>query len=259
MKQGRGDATPYKEQGFARLLREDLAVFRHGRHGRTTYAHFDLTAGDGMNGEVLGSPLVFLNVVGASGVGAWRAWFVEKDFPAAQRLGARNELSDPRCRVECADNRNFIPRIPGLLEAIGEPSTYAIGSVIADPNGHKDMPLAEMQWLASKCPRLDLILNWNSAAVKRWFGYGQKAAANPHVSRLVRLNDSIARLGKRFWLIREPRDFWQWTILFGTNYERRQYERLGFYDIRTQHGISLLDRLSHSDKERNGRVQGSLF
>jgi hypothetical protein len=255
-KQGWSDVTAFKESGFARLLRENLAIAARTGQPSAPYYHFDLTAGDGMNGETPGSPLIWREVADASRTD-WRAVFVEIDPGRVERLARRPEMDDPRCSVLCEDHRRFIPQIPAFLEAAGAGRT-AVGSVLVDPNGHQHMPLKELAGLARECRRLDFIANWNNMAAMRWLGYYRKRN-DPRASEKIRLKDGVALLGKRFWLIRQPVDFWQWTILFGSNYRRRGYERLGFYDIRSQHGISIVDRLSHSKAERNGRVQGVLF
>jgi hypothetical protein len=102
------------------------------------------------------------------------------------------------------------------------------------------------------CRRLDVIINWNSVAVKRT----RNACPSKHAC-LPRIECLRKVLQKDYWLIREPAertlfdpaDAWQWSILVGRNMKANDYRKAGFHDINSPMGKSILSKLDNCKED----------
>lgn len=231
-----GEATNLKELGFRATFAINLRIFvnRWGRDTRYRYFHFDLNAGSGYNqiAGCEGSPISFAQGAAREGCERFHASFVDLNKECVERLLAKPEMHDKRCFVHHGNNAVFAECIPSIIAHYGERPHYAIGTVLCDPNG-TEIPLAGLEWLSAQCQKLDFIINFNATATKRSIGAGYG-----HVSLL----ESLSRLGKKHWLIREPIGRHQWTMLVGRNYRVNDYAALGFYHLDSDQGMDHLAR-----------------
>jgi len=233
--QGQGDHTEDKQRGLGAAFSINLRIFRE-KFGNTrfNYWHFDLHAGSGHNDEAdcTGSPISFIRAAEYCGVEKFFAGFCEVRKDAVTQLLARPEMQDMRGYVFHGDNREFISAIPDLIAARGENPAFAVGSVLADPNG-SGIPIRELAALNKACPRLDVFINWSATSNKRHRGrFGEESCLS--------LSEAIAALGKRHWLIRQPRGAFQWTLLFGRNIATGDHRAMGIYDLRSAKGEEIL-------------------
>lgn len=253
MIQGQGDSTEFKERGLSAAFWVNLTIFQRGfgQAGRFRYFHFDLNAGGGFNEQAgcIGSPLAFLQATRSANCERFFAGFVDIDKAKVRSLLARPELQRPDCFMFHGDNRGFIGQIPDLIRAYGENPRQAIGTVLSDPNGI-EVPLEELAWLSGECPKLDLVINWNSTSVKRTMGV---------FGRGTRLTDALPVLRKKHWLIRMPLTIHQFTLLIGRNIPTGEHRRLGLYHLNSPPGVSILNRCSYTAEERKGGSQPPLF
>lgn len=234
--------TEAKQRGLSAAFAINLNIFQKKYSGKpyAKYMHFDLNCGCGVNAEVgcIGSPIAFMNQANAIGIERLSAHFVDSNGDAIRMLMEENAIkTDKRAFTHHGDNEPFCSAIPYIVDAMGERKEYAIGSVLSDPNGTK-VPFKELAALAEQCPRLDIMINVSATSFKRNFQYSN-----------VRLDDQIASIDKKFWLVREPIGPWQWTIFIGRNTFIGEHKALGFYDMDSPKGRSIVERLTYTAKE----------
>jgi hypothetical protein len=239
--QGQGDWTEHKQRGIGAACAVSLSIFR-AKFGasRWRYWHFDLNAGTGFNDQAhcIGSPIAFLRQASACGVGNFQAHFVDIQATSCAQLMIRPELvNEPRAFVHHGDNREFVLAIPEILRRYRDKASYAMGTVLVDPNDSR-VPLAELETLSKQCPRLDLIINWNSTAPKRVNGAAAKGLADP----MPTLAEVIERSGKSSWLIREPiGGAHGFTLLVGRNCRVGDHKVMGFHHLDSPKGRAIFE------------------
>jgi len=229
-----GDATEIKQRGLSFAFRVGMAVAK--KYPGDGYFHFNLHAGSGYNTEAdcIGSPLAFLSEARRVGCTSYFAGFCDRDRAQIETLLKRPELDHDRCRLFHGDNAELLQMVPDIIRLYGK-KRYALGSVLSDPNGAA-VPIDELAWLARECPRIDIILHWNSTIVKRLRG-GIKPGQ-------MSLTDTIKHINKLYWLIREPAGIHQFTMLIGQNFRSNDWPSFGFYHLDTPKGQEILQRCS---------------
>lgn len=244
-------ATELKQRGLGYAFKVNATVFQKYKTW-ARYFHFDLNAGSGFNDEAgcIGSPLTFLAVMRQCGIHKYHAGFCELNDDRAKALLRRSELDD-MCYVHHGDNRELVYAIPEIISHYGESPQYAIGSVLCDPNG-TNIPIDELAWLSGECTKMDLIIHWNSTSSKR-----QRNGIKPDERSLEQV---IAELGKRHWLIREPSAMHQFTLLVGRNMRAGDYKSLGFHHLDSAKGMDLLNKCDLTrDQYKQLAGQGDLL
>lgn len=234
-KQGQSDSTEFKERGLQAAFTINLRVFCDKFKDRYTYWHFDLNSGCGYNNEVgcIGSPLAFLRAADSFPGLHYMAAFCDKDADALNALMQRKEVKgNDQAFCFHGDNASLIDAIPTLIEQRGERSDYAMGLVLSDPNGF-ETPLDELAELGKRCPRLDVVLHWNSRIRRLYRGQNWD---------FVDVDEAIEMIGKRHWLIRKPMGAHQWTVLIGRNMRIGEHRALGFHHLDSDIGRHILHR-----------------
>jgi hypothetical protein len=247
LNQGQGSATEFKQRGLQAAFSINLQIFCNKFGGRFSYFHFDLNCGSGYNDVAgcIGSPIAFLRAASSAGVDNFLACFVDNCESSLQTLKEQKEIKESNnCAMFHGDNSSFIKSIPEIIRARGDDPKYAVGMVLSDPNG-SGVPIDELAWLSMVCPRLDFIVNWNSTIVKRC----NKQVHRTEKMRRTCLADALQMLGKKHWLIRDPRTSQQWTLLVGRNIKAGNHRELGFFNLDTAHGQRLLDRCNYTRSE----------
>ena len=238
--QGQSITTEWKERGISAACTIGLRIFKATVQGkarfgidRFRYFHFDLNAGGGFNTEAncIGSPVAFMRAAHAQQIDRVAVHLCDWDEAAIRSLLANPEIGqDERCRIHHGDNRGLVPAIPNILRMYGEKPQFAIGSVLADPNG-TDIPVEELAALSTLAPRLDFIINVNATAFKRCQRGGE-------------IPDLIQQLNKKHWLIRRPTSRHHFTLLVGRNIPTGDHAALGFFNLSTDIGQHLLRQAS---------------
>jgi len=227
-----GDATEIKQRGLSYAFRVGMAVAV--KYPSWGYFHFDLHAGSGYNEEAkcIGSPLAFLSEARRVNCTTYFAGFCDRDHDQIKSLLNRPEIDHDRCRLFHGDNAALLRMVPDIIRLYGKKNNV-IGSVLSDPNG-ADVPIDELAWLARECPKIDIILHWNSTIVKRLRG-----GIRPDQ---ISLTDAIRRIAKSSWLIREPVGIHQFTMLIGRNFRFGDWKSMGFYFLDSPKGQDILQR-----------------
>lgn len=234
-----GDATEIKQRGLSFAFRIGMVVAKN--HPADGYFHFDLHAGSGYNEEAdcIGSPLAFLSEARRAGCATYFAGFCDRDSAQIKTLLNRPEIDHDRCRLFHGDNAELLQMVPDIIRLYGKRKT-AFGSVLSDPNG-AEVPIDGLAWLARECPRIDIILHWNSTVVKRLRG-----GIKPDQMSLA---DAICHIKKSSWLIREPVGKHQFTMLIGRNFRFDDWKSFGFYHLDSPKGQDILQRCSSAKHE----------
>ena len=95
------------------------------------------------------------------------------------------------------------------------------------------MPLDELAVLSQRCPGIDIAIHWNTRIRRLFRGHGWQ---------FVDIDEAIAMLNKRHWLIREPRGAHQWTVLIGRNIKTGDHKTLGYFHLDSDKGQSIMQR-----------------
>ena len=234
--QGQSDATEFKQRGLEAAFTVNMKVFQAKFQGRFQYFHFDLNCGSGINADFgcIGSPIAFVRAAESVGVEDYFAGFCDINSEHLRELHRHNEVGEnDRCYRFHGHNASLVEAVPEIILARGENPKYAVGMVLADPNG-TDVPLDELEWLSEACPRMDIVINWNSTQFKRDRGaFGEDRPT---------LEDAMRRVRKDHWLIREPAGVWQWTLVIGRNVHVGDHKALGFYSLESLKGQEIFDR-----------------
>jgi hypothetical protein len=100
--------------------------------------------------------------------------------------------------------------------------------------------------LGQKMSRMDVLIRCPSTTIKR------VRSAFPERYNQT-LEESLQEINKEFWLIRRPnrRDRFQWTFLFGTNWEDvKNWKKLGLFRVDSADGQAILKEASYTRTER---------
>lgn len=239
--------TPYKQQSFEAAIKLNIVLFKAIKKKFPTwflkpYCYLDLNSGPGQdeNGQD-GSPLIFPRLAAEYQLDH-RAYLFEREQRHADTLKFNvDERGYSHAEVHYEDH--------GVLLNESYPmGSNQFGVVYADPSN------AAPSWdvlkaITERAPRMDILINLACASYKRQIEL-------PHY---VRLDQHLFTL-KDHWLVREPIDNFQWSILFGTGYANYpESKNHGFHSIKTTRGREILERLVYTHNERrNGDQLGLL-
>lgn len=236
--QGQSDATEFKERGLEAAFSINLKIFKAkvaARFGnRFPYWHFDLNCGCGINEKIgcIGSPLAFMRAVESVGLPHYFAGFCDINDGFLRSLMSLEPIRDnTQCFSFHGENSALVEAIPDLIAKVERPER-AVGMVLSDPNGYA-VPLDELAVLSQRCPGIDIAIHWNTRIRRLFRGHGWQ---------FVDIDEAIAMLNKRHWLIREPRGAHQWTVLIGRNIKTGDHKTLGYFHLDSDKGQSIMQR-----------------
>jgi three-Cys-motif partner protein len=197
---------------------------------------FDLFCGSGYNEQVdcIGSPLAMYSEAVAQGV-APLMHCVDRDPQALAALSAQplvREHFDRSIFLHNGDNAEFHAY---ALERVRERENpqYAQGIALFDPNDSV-INLELLAGFSRLLPRIDIVINYSGAAVKRANGAGANRAD---------LRAYLQAADKKHWLIRKPHGIWQWSLLVGRNVRTGDYRAQGFEHLDGSAGSDALHTL----------------
>lgn len=177
----------------------------------------------------------------------YRAILCEKEPDNAQDL-ERYFQDDSRISVLCGDHSQTLPDIL--------PSRYGderFGYVYVDPNDAR-LPIDLLEDMYSLKPfnRTDLIVNVAAASTKRMINHEKYDD--------IALDSLLRKVRKKVWLVREPHEKHQWSLLVGTNWaDAPEWRNAGFYRMDTDKGQMVWRKLSKTKKQAMGELQPSFF
>lgn len=238
---GYSESTPQKLEHLAKILEMHVNVTTATRNNQwfwcnSRYHAIDATAGSGECPiyNLKGSPLLWLDAL--NGKIPFRADFIEREEINYLQLCER--IAGYRLpHYVHIHNDDYTQKIPSLLKTINEP----LGMIFVDPSGNKpDWPTLEL--VAKRRPYMEILCYIPAANIKR-----EAKAYN----RPISLFKYMKKVGKRYWLIREPMSKHQWTFLLGSNTDLfKDYPSLGFYRTDSQRGREILTYLNYTHEDR---------
>lgn len=267
---GHGPFTQQKYDDFRELLALHLRIcaqiFRKYPRARYTYHYLELNAGPGLwchpdapHRMVKGTPLLAFdcleeaNAVAArsapheDGYFPYRIDLIERDDAAAAFLGAvirDREAYEPNwsgVRLHHGDHDALAPAIANLwAEDLDLGVVQRIyGLIFHDPTGLPNFRLLRRLAAMPSCRHLDLLLYVQATPLKR----NANRPADPE--RGAPLQARLARIDKRYWLVREPDGQHQFSFLLGTNWaDFPAWRKRRFHRVDEPEGRELLERLS---------------
>jgi hypothetical protein len=235
-KQGQSDSTEFKERGLEAAFAINLKIFKSTiarKFGdRYPYWHFDLNCGCGINKKIgcIGSPLAFLRAAESVGQSSYFAGFCDINEEYLYELMEREQVrSNAQCFTFHGSNATLVETIPDIIAKIERPDR-AVGMVLSDPNGF-GVPLGELAELSRQCRGIDIAIHWNSRIRRLRRGQGRE---------FIDIDEAIAMINKRHWLIREPRGNHQWTVLIGRNIKIGEHRALGYFHLDSEKGRDIM-------------------
>lgn len=249
---GHSEYTVTKQRDFEYVLNTILGVAQSPRCMAQGWAHkefvyFDLNAGPGVVGGIEGSPLIFTRRILDLGI-PFRAFFFESNTDNMRRLSVAlgdlcesRGVSTDRIQLIPGDHNTTVPWF--VSEHLASmPRDWVYGLAYGDGNGRDDSPFGPLSVLARRFPRVDHLVNVNTAIYKRVRG------ARPDARFFM---DDLAGIDKKFRLIRTPAGQWAWTMLLMTNWEKvPEFREMGFRRLDSEEGRSIFERVNYSKRER---------
>jgi three-Cys-motif partner protein len=255
-RQGQGAGTLRKEEGFRHLLRDALRISNAPRIRRFHYWHTDLHAGSGWNEEAScpGSPVVFLEEARLRGR-LYRAHFCDRNLPSRlaleERLNGWSEPAGSTFAVWGLDNSEILPHVSREIRMKEPNPERAVGTVLCDPNGWRDVPYPELVTFATAFPSIDLIINLN-VNLFRSAGELRRRSA-PGFEDWPTPAEIITPLDRQHWLIRNIARHGGhcFTILLGRNLRQKVGQFRDFYPISSPVGRDILANLRRVPVEQS--------
>lgn len=257
--QGQGAGTEYKERRLGAVFKINLCISKSPKLKDHPYFHFDLYAGSGYNelADCKGSPIAFIDAVKCSGRTNFYAHFVEQDKISCGQLYRRISRHEfwSRCSVHPGNNDSFIEAIPDLIRYRNQNPKKTIGSVLIDPNGH-NVHWEKLEWLSTQCPKLDIVINYNTSIVKRITGIEAKGSAGWYRGQLIRLEEVPRLLNKKHVQISTPvppNSKNKFVVLICRNFRTGDHPNMGFYHWDSKEGERIRVQEGLTKKERSGQ------
>jgi hypothetical protein len=228
---GYSDDTPEKQEHLRAILEQHIAITKLQDLWRApVYYYIDITAGPGLWPDCDGSPLIFLKSAKRAGL-RYAAHLIENAPEELLRL--RCNLAQWECQIYGEDNREIVPDIIATMPK------HTFGVLYCDPNGIPDFELLEWASRQPSAQKLDILIRYNAAAVKRNLRNGYQ-----------RLLDSLKPIQKKYWIIQEPSAQWQWSFLWGLQTRNvHVMKKLGFHYLHSKRGKEIATKLHHTKQE----------
>jgi hypothetical protein len=279
---GHSDSTIIKMEVLSKIFDMHLvitqAVIRKHPSFRRRYRYIDMTSGKGHvpysdtvskvekvhalewsgrslthNGQLLGSPLVFLTVAESEKVQIqYRSDFIETNEDnyhelddAIKHHACLNNWQQIRNKVFLYNNK-YEKVVPELLTFRDDKE---LGLVFIDPSGNKP-DLNTLKHITQMRPRMELLLYLAATNIKREFGYTNRY-----------LSDYMREIGKEYWLIKKPTkgDKFQWTFLLGSNSDIfKDYKKIDFLRLDSDDAQKFFPVLELTAKQRQELLQPTL-
>jgi len=250
-----GPDTPHKQKSFRQALGQRVGIASRIRHrGWSTgpFLYVDMNAGPGVCpydrcphdvdepcSDLHGSPRVALRLLDDTLPGDYRAVLFEADPETRAQLAAAVN-GWPLDRVLLGESGRFIQ--PEGITA------KSYGVVYVDPS-NADLPVDVLQEYAAAFPKVDILINLACTSHKRL----------KDSDDYERLNDTLARIGKTRWAIREPLDRRQWAMLLGANWQPAHPPSGDWRYLDTEQGRQWFERIVYTREELEEGAQRDLF
>jgi len=198
------------------------------------YCFYDINCGCGRDKDGNpGSPLIFLEVAEKHDCD-YRALFLDKKKIFIDSLIKEIGSDNLNVHIRHGEQESILPKY------FPRDGKYRIGFLYTDPNGIANFDLLSAASRQRGFDKLDILINCNAAAIKRYKGaFGGR-----------KLIEHLREINKKYWVVREPVGCWQWSMLIGTQWmDFPKLRECGFYDISSKRGMEIFDRLNLTHEE----------
>lgn len=232
-KVGRSQDTLLKQENLKYILDVQFKIFNSiiAKHKWVNKKLFyaDIYAGDGGINNRDGSPIIFEKICSQHKIFC-NPVFIEENPVTTKRL--ESKIKSP---VINDKNENILPLL--------YPLKNQLGLIYVDPNGDPNFNIIEDFYKKPNTQMIDLLIYFSGTTIKR-------AYKAPTAKRNISLEENIKRIPKKKWLFRSPTGKFQWSFLLGTNWiDIPKYKKLGFYEIDSLLGQSVLSTLNYTKNE----------
>lgn len=238
---GKSAITDDKQEYYKRFLSYHIAISlavisKNSWWCNSQYHYFDLNAGDG-----IGSVKIFFDITQKYKNRNFIAHLYEIDDETREKLSLfvqDHQVENIIWNIH-SDNRMALHETALIQKGYG--------LVYTDPNGIFNHSL--LTEISKESKYLDILINVNSVALKRTLGLKNNPKYENSISEVC-LCDKIEEIRKQFWIIREILGVWQWTFLFGSNWQAvDKFASYGFYNLYSETGKKIWDVVSQTKKK----------
>lgn len=204
------------------------------------YFYMDLTAGTGVipDTDLPNCASVMRNTLGNTRM-QFQAHFIDQNNTNT----LRRNLGPSPCLYYYDNDHNHVMK--DIISKYVQKPSY--GLIFYDPNapgivnGHWQSlnSIADIYNNYPQLGQVDFMMYLSGTAVKRVRHLTQK-----------KLQDWLAMLNKKHWVVRKPKGPWQWTFILGTNWDAYPKIRsIGFYPSKTEEGKNIFDTINLTNEE----------
>lgn len=244
---GHSSTTPIKQDHFRNILRTHMnigvALAKKHYWCGNTYWYFDLNAGPGYDLQMNpGSPVIFLEEAINRSNGQFKGVFIE------EHQDIYTELFMVEKTFALPENVKMYLHNDDHDHAMKEYFKIKIkrslpGLVYADGNGIPNFDLLAKISRQSLFKMMDILINCPAAAIKRSRNCGKTKECRT-------LQEMLSAIKKKHWIIREPYNKFQWTMLIGSNWNQfPSFKKQGFYPIDSLEGKEIFEKLNYTKPE----------
>lgn len=254
MSHPQGTTTEWKEEGFRGFFRQNIGATKGPNVYRFPYHHICMHAGSGRNATCLGSPLVLCEEAVAA-QRLLKGYFCECNAAWAAELRGHLVALDLPAYVDAevllGDHILSLEKIADRIRGSEKPE-FALGDILFDPAGMKDMPFEKGQEFCQEFPRIDICWHCNFSLMASARGCKRKAAVSPQFSGFAKwpaLDYLIEGFNRRYWWVRNPLNpaggdgGHRFSTLIGRNRDIAQAPATGFFRIDSEEGQGIVHQL----------------
>lgn len=244
---GCSEHTIYKQEIFKQIVHANIQMWKSAlsnpRHFEGNYTYVDMNAGPGVvpGFDINGSPIIALEELEMSGI-RYFAHLFENNISSFTELRKTVDNNSSVCvypfpnaeMLDFVGTRGKRNRIPGLI--------------YSDENGV--VPFDVLAEFSKYFETMDILIHFSATSIKRVKHYDGYGSLMENLKLIQRKNVSI----------QEGQEKHQWSFLYMTNHPKAfEWKKIGLYNLRSERGKEIFDRLNKTKKERETDGQATLF
>jgi len=264
--QGYSEATPYKQEGFAKVLAKisNIAFYAQKKQCQKEFIYIDCNAGCGVDDSAgKGSPVIAMDVLGGQSlVGKTQRGnfdnlifiFCDCNDENIKKLKALciEKYKHLKTYCFCGNNNSieFFDFVESIVnDSIKTPQPF--GLIYSDPNGSIDYPLDNINRFAKsfRLQRTDILVNFNTVQMKRNRIVFKESSE--HQRR--HLIDVVSAINKKKQFVRRyypKNNCFKFAHFLFTNYAKMgEYKGISMFDVNSKEGKALFTELCFTKKE----------
>jgi len=244
---GHSDWTSDKLHFFSLFVIMHLEITKSvmRKWNKSRYYYFDLNAGCGFDPATgsPGSPVIFSDIANQLGIDH-TGHMIEINRDNCDSLQSKlNEGEHFRSCAIHGDHNKY------MRQFCQDRYRNEFGLFYADPNAVNDAPLSLLSELSLYWKRADILMMLPAATLKRVSRRFNRATLAHHFDKIHKKNI----------MIKKPVGKHEFTFVYCTNGPVLKWEKQDFYDIMSEDGQRVFDKLNRTNHERKTATQPNLF